>query len=235
MNFARPPPVSRMSLGRQEHLMPASVPFRVVLTHMGTSGKFFTVFQGKDGSIYIHPYRLPGQPWRVPGGDDPIGERTRLDFADFTERGFELHKISFHPSGYIHLTNKKGERFRDGTKGPPFENMSSPYMLCLLAPPELSLLPPAGNDKGMVVDLVLPDDIGPFYVTLSLAREEVATPPGAHLTLVLPMDDGRRLIIAVRPVGLTAGATSANWPPFPFVRCPDKRRSVDELSSQPRR
>lgn len=196
--------------------MPASVPFRVVLTSGGKSRKFFSLFQGKDGSIYIHPYRLAGEPWRVPGGDDPVGERTRLDFANFSEPGFELHKISFHPSGYIHLTNKNGERFRDGTKGPAFEDMNSPYLLCLLAPPELNRLPSAGNEKGMVVDLVLPEGIGPFFVTLALAREEVGSSGGGHLTLVLPLNEGGRLIIAVRPVGLAAGATTANWPPFPF-------------------
>lgn len=196
--------------------MSSSVPFRVVLTHEGQSRKFFTLFQGKDGSIYIHPYRLAGQPWRVPGGDDPEGQGARLDFANFREPGFELHKITFHPSGVIHLTNKNGGRFRDGTRGPAFDDMTSPYTLCILAPPELPRLPGAGNDKGMVVDLVLPDEIGAFYVTLSLARGHAAVQPGAFLTLILPLNEERRLIIAARSVGLTAGATKANWPPFPF-------------------
>lgn len=197
--------------------MAAVPPFRVVLTHQGASRKFFTLFQGKDGSLYIHPYRPPGEPWRVPGGDDPIGPGTRLDFSNFREPQFELHKISFHPSGVIHLTDRAGSRFRDGVKGPSFEEMASPYMLCVLAPPDLHRLPEVDNSKKvMTTDLVLPDDIQPFYLTLSLASGEVSAPAGALLTLVLPLEDGRKLVMSARPVGLTAGATTAAWPPFPF-------------------
>lgn len=137
-----------------------------------------------------------------------------LDFANFREPGFELHKITFHRSGCIHLTDRNGQRFRDGTKGPSFDEMTSPYELCLLAPPELHRLPAAGDGNGMIANLVLPDDISPFFVMLSLSQADVSKP--APTLLTLPLTGGRTLLIGAHPVGGGARATQADWPPFPF-------------------
>lgn len=200
--------------------MASTIPFRVVLTHNGVSRKFFTLFQGRDGSLYIHLYRPDEQPWRIPGTGETAPREMFLDFANFREPGFELHKISFHPTGYIHLTNRRGERYRDGTRGNAFAEMKSPHHLCVLVPCELKHLPVAGNEKGLVVDLVLPDDIGPFYATLALVKGDVSPEEsrGNLLTptFVLPLsNDGYKLTIVLRAVRNREGGTS-NWPPFPF-------------------
>lgn len=200
--------------------MSSTVPFRVVLTHRGISRKFFTLFQGRDGSLYIHLYRPEGQSWRIPATGDTARPEMLLDFANFTEPGFELHKISFHPSGYMHLTNRHGERYKDGTRGSAFEEMYSPYLLCVLAPCELEHLPVGAKEKGMVVDLVLPDEVGPFYATLSLAKGDVAPEEsrGTLLTptFVLPLSSGDKLAIVLRAVRSRDTNVAANWPPFPF-------------------
>ena len=114
--------------------MASTIPFRVVLTHKGISHKFFTLFQGKDGSLYIHPNRPDGQPWRVPAIEETDPNQMLLSLTDFKEPDFELRKITYHQSGIIHLTNKQGNRYKDGTRGPAFKDMESPYDLCVLAP-----------------------------------------------------------------------------------------------------
>ena len=202
--------------------MPSTAPFRVVLECNGVSRKFFTLFQGRDGSLYVHPYRAEGQPWRIPSIDVDVSSGTRLDFNKFEEPDFDLHKISFHPTGYIHLTNKRQERYRDGTRGPSFEEMYSPYMLCALIPCELQNMPIfAGDKKSMVVTLVLPDEIGPFFMTLYLAKGDVEPAEASQGTLItpryiLPLNNGFKLAFELKAVQSIKNGKPANWPPFPF-------------------
>lgn len=200
--------------------MATTVPFRVVLVHRGRARKFFTLFQGRDGSLYVDLYRPEGQPWRVPGTGLGASNEMLLDFANYSEPGFELHKISFHPSGYIHLSDTRGQRFKDGRRGPAFTEVPSPHDLCALVPPSLEQLPAAGNERGMVVDLVLPDDVGPFYTTLSLVAGEIVAPDdrGTLLRPVfgLPVNSGHKLAFVSRLVRNREDGTPANWPPFPF-------------------
>ncbi|MBL0011025.1 MAG: hypothetical protein IPP22_08610 [Nitrosomonas sp.] len=75
------------------------------------------MFEGKDGSIYIHINRESGKPWITPS-ISPHEMGMKLDFKNTETPEFEPHKISFHPSGYIHITNKNGCRYRDGMRGP---------------------------------------------------------------------------------------------------------------------
>jgi hypothetical protein len=200
--------------------MPSTVPFRVVLTKNGVSRKFFTLFQGKDGSLYIHPNRENLKPWQTPSlANDETG--MKIDFNNSNIPGFELHKISFHPSGYIHLTNKNGERYREGTRGPTFEEMDSLYLLCIIAPCKLEEMPLFENDpKCMLIDLVVPDNISPFFMTLALAKEEVGPPEddGSLITprFILPLNSGYKLTFLLRAVKPKDNETLVNWPPFPF-------------------
>lgn len=101
--------------------MASTIPFRVALTHKGTSCKFFTLFQGQDGSLYIHLYWQDGQPWRIQASGETAPKQSFLNLANFRQPGFELHKINFHPMGFVHLTNNRGQRIKDGTRGPTFE------------------------------------------------------------------------------------------------------------------
>ncbi|THV56795.1 hypothetical protein EZV76_16705 [Flagellimonas alvinocaridis] len=53
---------------------------------------------------------------------------------------FLRHKFTFHTSGYIHSTQKNGERFKDGIRGIPFSDIETSNLILLLAPKEISLL-----------------------------------------------------------------------------------------------
>lgn len=202
--------------------MPRTIPFRVVLTHKGVSRKFFTLFQGKkDESLYIHLNRPEGQRWRVPAIEQTDMNQMHLDLDNFKEPDFELFKITFHPSGYIHLTDKQGARYRDGTRGPTFEEMESPYDLCVLIPSLLEHLPEADEKypKEMVVNLVLPDIIRPIYATLGISVGNVTAPPHRG-TLIgvfeLPISGDRFFYMVLRSVLDKDGNASTNWPSFPF-------------------
>jgi len=159
-------------------------------------------------------------PWKTPLlTNDPQG--TKIDFGNHKTQEFELHKISFHPSGFIHLTNKNGERYRDGTRGPTFEEMDSPYLLCIIAPCKLEEMPVYKKDrKCMLVNLVLPDNITPFVMTLALAKEDIAPsgPDKSQITprFILPLRSGYKLTFLLRTVLPKDENTQINWPPFPF-------------------
>jgi len=201
--------------------MPSTVPFRVVLTKNGVSRKFFTLFEGKDGSLYIHPNRENGKPWQTPILTN-IETGVKIDFTNPNTPEFELHKISFHPSGYINLTNKKGERYNECMRVSTFEEMDSLYLLCLIMPCKLEEMPVFENDsKCMLVDLVIPDNISPFFMMLELTKEEVVPPPednGLIITprFILPLNNGYKLTFLLRRVKPRNNETVVNWPPFPF-------------------
>ncbi len=200
--------------------MPASIPFRVILSQNGVSRKFFTLFQGKDGSLYIHPNRKSGKPWKTPKLESRDAT-LMLDFEAAEEKSFDLHKISFHPSGFIHMTNKRGERLRDGTRGPSFEEMDDLYLLCIIAPSRLEEMPIfSGDPKSMVVDFVVPDEVPPFFMTLALLKGEApeGEPDDTQITprFVLPLQSGYKLTFLLRKVRHRDKETPATWPPFPF-------------------
>jgi hypothetical protein len=51
--------------------MPRSVPFRVVLIQGGVARKFFSLYEGRDGTRYIHPDR--DGPWVTPKLEETPG------------------------------------------------------------------------------------------------------------------------------------------------------------------
>jgi hypothetical protein len=170
----------------------------------------FTFIQNRDSQ----------KPWMTPGIEsDEAG--LKLGFNNSNTPGFELHKISFHPSGYIHLTNKQGERYRDGTKGPAFEDMEPLYLFCIIVPCKLDEMPVFEKDKKcMLVNLVLPNNVPPFFITLALAKEDPGSPEndGTLITprFILPLNSGHKLTFVLRAVKQRDRMTPANWPPFPF-------------------
>ena len=201
--------------------MPSTVPFRVVLTQGGVSRKFFTLLQGSDGSLYIHPNRDKSKPWKIPKLGNASDGMT-IDFGKWSEPKFEPHKISFHPSGFIHVTNATGERFQDGIRGPTFEEMQPLHLLCFVAPSKLSEMPAYTKDdkKCMLVNLVLPDSVPPFVVTMALGKTNPgpAEDDGSLITnrFILPLNSGHFFVFLLRAVlPRTAGAVSSR-PSFPL-------------------
>lgn len=200
--------------------MPAMVPFRIVLTQNGISRKFFTLFQGKDGSLYIHPNRDPNLSWRTPKLEGNTAGM-KFNFEESEEKNFDLHKISFHPSGYIHMTNKQGQRLKDGTRGPSFEEMGDLYLFCIIAPSPLEEMPVFDGDrKYMVVNLVVPNEVPPFFMTLALLKGDAPEdePDETQITprFVLPLESGYKLTFLLRTVQQRDKDKAASWPPYPF-------------------
>lgn len=200
------------------------LPLRIVLQFRGTTRKFCSLFVGRDNSFYVHPYRPPGQPWRVPGGDAEKSQagRAQLDLKDFTSPQFNLHKLSYHQRGFIHLTNTMGQRYRDGICGPAFEDLSLPYDFCVLVPCDPGLLPVHAGDPGFVARIALPDEIGPFYVTLTIIQGAAPPAPMQGPLIVQPLNfvfEGCAYGIALTmwPVKGTTEEAVPAWPPFPFL------------------
>jgi hypothetical protein len=203
--------------------MAKRLPLRIVLDFRGTGRKLCTLHVGADNSFYIHSYRPSGTPWCVPGGTgqtDASG-RIQLDFKKFISPPFSLHKISYHPSGFIHLTNTEGKRYRDGVRGPAFSEMKLPYDFCIIAPCDPGLLPGHARERGFVVRIALTDDIAPFYVTLTIIDAGAPPPPAQGPLIVQPVNVifpacALGIALTMWPVkGATEEAVPV-WPPFPF-------------------
>jgi len=143
-----------------------------------------------------------------------------LDFVNYRQPEFELHKLTFHPTGFIHLTNETGRRYRDGTRGPAFSQMVCPYDFCALAPCHQEQLPELTENRGALVNLALPDEVDPFYATLSfidpLETAPRASGPQVAPLIVVPIGSPWNLAISMRAVVDIARSEAPAWPPFPF-------------------
>jgi len=206
--------------------MGRQLPLRVVLVYKGVKTKFFSLFPGKDNSFYIHLYRPPGQPWRIPGGDPSKAGDGRsiipLDFANFSEPHFDLHKVTFHRSGYIHLTDKERRRYRDGVRGPAFGDIALPYDLCLLVPCKPQMLPMHEGQRGLVFEIGLHDEIGPFWVCLTLIDALSPLPATQGPLIRQPVNFlfpgcDKGIALTMWPVlDEVTRKQLPDWPPFPF-------------------
>lgn len=203
--------------------MPKRLPLRVVLQFRESNRKFFALLAAKDNSFYIHPYRPEGQPWRIPGGGakpDAAGKQT-LDLINFVEPTLQMHKLTLHQSGFIHVTDRHGKRHREGTRGPSFRKMPLPYDMCTLIPCNPGLLPMHKDERGHAAFIALPDDIGPFYMTITII--EASAPPPAVAGPLLPKQPINFLFEGLDyGIGLTmwpvvhGSDVVPEWPSFPF-------------------
>ncbi len=196
---------------------------RVILKAGPTATKFLNILVGKDGSLYIHMYRPIGTPWMAPPSalvEVPAGLAVPIHFDQFSPSPFKYNKVTFHPTGYIHLTDTAGKRLRDGVRGPAFRDMRLPYDLASFAPCEPTRLP--ALTPGHYVDLIfaLPAPIVPFYVTLSLV-DPSASPPHAESSIYgqpqyLSFPHFHLLIAVTVWTVKSLDPTPVPWPPFPF-------------------
>jgi len=144
-----------------------------------------------------------------------------LHLDTFRPNEFNFSKISFHPTGYIHLTDERGKRYRDGLRGPAFDAMSLPYDLALFVPCKPDLLPSFTKGKYFDLDIELPDDCPPLYFTFSLfnAAQPIATEPGPiiphPLCFAFP-DHPIAVAMTVWPVVRAPEAPIPEWPQAPF-------------------
>jgi hypothetical protein len=191
---------------------------RAFLEYEGIPRKFFTLLVGRDNSFYVHLARPIGQPWRYPGTSAARENgMIELDFINFVEPSFDLRKISFHPTGYIHSTDAKGKRFRDGLRGPAFSDMTLPHEICAMCPSHPTTLPTFDQAGGNTLRIVIPNECGPFSAVLSII--ETSMPPAASVPDVWPIifpEVRFSLLLSLRPVREMVRKEPPPWPPFPF-------------------
>ena len=195
------------------------IPFRVQLKMEDRILSFLTIFPGRDNSLYFHPARPTGAPWITPRVEDVDGNR-HLHFSNPCIREFELNKISFHPSGYIHLTDRNGRRFRDGVRRTEFARADLPHSLASFVPCDPRTLPPASAKPGLNLVINLQDGTRPFYLSFSLCRESNVQPAvkGAyipHPVFCFFPDLEFGVGMTMWPVG-SKDEEMPTWPPFPF-------------------
>jgi hypothetical protein len=196
---------------------------RILLKAGPTPTKFLNLLVGRDGSVYVHMYRPIGAPWMAPPPtliDIPAGQSRPIEFDRFTPSSFNHNKVTFHPSGFIHLTDTAGKRLRDGVRGPAFKDMVLPYDLAAFVPCEPSRLPPVTS--GHYVDLIfeLPEPVTPLRVTISLV-DPSAPPPNAEQSIygkpeVLQFPHFHLLLAVALWTVQSLDPTPVPWPPFPF-------------------
>jgi hypothetical protein len=100
--------------------------------------------------------------------------------------------------------------------------MPLPYDICVMVPCNPALLPLHQRERGVVARLQLPDDIAPFYLTISIIA--ASSPPAIEPGPILPAQPinflfaGRAYGVAFTmwPVVDIASADRLEWPPFPF-------------------
>jgi len=202
--------------------VPRLVPLRVILESSSGAHKFLALHAGGDNSLYFHPYRPQGEPWfEPPATARAEAEKIRLHFPSFAPSSFNFHKLSFHPSGFVHATDKGGARRKSGVRGPAFDEMTLPYDCAVFVPCDPVRLPVFTGGRGFPVRIALPEDARPFYMTFSIIRADdpprtVQGPYIPHpLNFVFPgMQFG--VALTIWPVKAQEESFVPTWPPFPF-------------------
>lgn len=141
---------------------------RIVLEYKGKKYKLLSFWFGNDGSIYFHIYRKKGE---KPMGNNGVFDNT-IDFTKFTSQSFDENKISFHPSGYIHQTNNKGERKKDKIIGSKFNSIAFKllFVVCPPNPEALPILNVCNKFRDIIIGL--PNDYTPFHLDFGIHNKK---------------------------------------------------------------
>jgi len=157
---------------------------------------------------------------------DKKGRMLRIHFPSFIPTGFSENKISFHESGYIHSTDRNGQRYRDGVVGIPFREIKSCHFVLAVAPrnptemPELEVM-----DERRDIKIDLPEDVAPFVVQFAIARKSINQMPDIPQEQMFMKGYIRwshenkefDLLIAMTKVLKSNDSDVIMWPPFPLV------------------
>jgi hypothetical protein len=138
--------------------------------------EIFSLFVTKDETICLITY-LKSSKIGVKNIGKVVERRAQVDvnLKEIPMYEFTAHKISFHKSGYIHSTDKKGERVSElnGRRGCPFEEIADCTTLLSIYP----MIPEnyrKHNSLTKVVQLVDVQKFGfvPFQVTCYLSKSD---------------------------------------------------------------
>ncbi len=201
---------------------------RILFEYRGSTTKFLSFFAGQDNSFYFHPYRPMGTPWYATP-QSPLSESTEsgirgihLHFPSFQPSPFTLNKLSFHASGYIHLTDLTGSRFRNGTRGPSFSEVNLPYEFAGFVPCDPLGLPVAeslARYHNMIIKLN--DNVAPFHLNFMLisSKNRPLAKDGPFfkhpVSFCWPGHD-MGIGLTMWPVKPGPSFPNPQWPPFPF-------------------
>ncbi len=202
-------------------------PTRLIFTYRGKCYKFMSFFVDEhDNSFYFHIYRKKGETPMFCDDHPSQAEPLRIHFPSFKPTGFEENKISFHESGYIHSTDKRGKRYRDGVVGIPFENVQSFLFILAIAPKNpLEMIAATSIDRQNDLQIHLKDDANPFVVQFAVVRKGTESFPKMPseqnlLSGFIKCDYRDRtfgLVLALTKVLNASQSIELNWPPFNLI------------------
>ncbi len=102
--------------------------------------KFLSIFTSNDNSFHFHLYEESDKPFKYFNSSLTEENELKIDIKNPVSSAFIRHKFTFHKSGYIHSTNKHSDRYKDGVKGIPFNEIETSNLILLLAPQKIELL-----------------------------------------------------------------------------------------------
>ena len=148
----------------------------------------------------------------------------KISFEDVVPTNFETNKHTFHPSGYIHTTNNKGERYESGIKSIPFEKVISSHLLTLIVPKNPTKYPQISENEIDKSDVILDTTIfndSPFQISVFIARGTNEPPINTKITvsatIICGDNEEYRLIVRCEQPAETIGKP---FPPFTFIGTP---------------
>lgn len=148
----------------------------------------------------------------------------KISFKDVVLTNFETNKHTFHPSGYIHTTNNKGERYESGIKSIPFEKIINSHLLTLIVPKNPIEYPQISENKIDKRDVVLDTAIfkdSPFQISVFIVRgmnePSLNTKIAVSVTIICGDNEEHRLIVRCEQPPENIGKP---FPPFTFIGTP---------------
>lgn len=183
-----------------------------------------------DNSFYFHFYDDVVEKVKLP--KTPLENRNdgKIDFSDYVETDFKRNKISFHKSGYIHSTDKLGNRLRDGIIGFSFNEIEISKLVLICAPKKIEYLNTTEKIRESTDIIIhLPKEIKPFTIHFDVYRNtrdkelDISNPNllfGGFIMVTFPDQEYGLRIYAQKVLG------RAIWPPFNIILTRIRNNSV---------
>lgn len=145
---------------------------RIVFNYKTKFYKFICFFVDKnDNSFYFHTYEEVNQNLKLISSNWQENQINHIDFKNITEFYFHKNKLSFHESGFIHITDKHGNRLKDNVIGIPFSEIETSLHILFFAPKKIDTLVVLEKINNQDIIIELPDDIKPFTLHFDVFRK----------------------------------------------------------------
>lgn len=145
---------------------------RIIFRQAEVDYKFASFFVDKnDNSFYFHLYEEADANYKSYNLSAENGA-TKIEFDNFKEHDFKRNKLSIHPSGYVHSTDRNGKRLKDNIIGIPFVEIETSKLILVLAPKkidELIKIDPVNPLRDIII--ILSKDINPFTLNFEIFKK----------------------------------------------------------------